>query len=117
MRLHKLTGAQLAIDILERSTCNVKVGAAIEDKDGRLISWGWNSAGPTGLGLHAECHAIQRANRRRLHYGTIYVASVRTKHGKPINSFPCEECYKLIVKYKMRIVWHSTNGWALTKHY
>ena len=72
--------SDLAVDILARSTCMVQVGAAIVDYKGSIISWGWNSSGPSGCGLHAEAHAIGRANRKRLRGATIYVASVRQKN-------------------------------------
>ena len=101
---------QLAVDILERSSCSVKVGAAIVDRQGRIISWGWNSVGPTGLGLHSECHAIQRANRTRLAGGTIYVASTRARNRKIVLSKPCPECEKVIVKNKLTAIWRDNVG-------
>ena len=86
---------RLAIDILARSICSVQVGAAIVDISGRIISWGWNSVG-AGMGMHAEHHAIRRANKRRLEDATIYVASQRHKNGKAIGSCPCGDCMERI---------------------
>ena len=99
----------LALDIMERSTCSVRVGAAIEDKNGRIFSWAWNSPG-AGFGEHAEKAAIRRANRERLEGATIYVCSVRSKHGRPIYSKPCEECQNVIDKWGLKVVYRSSDG-------
>lgn len=100
-------GAQLAIDILERSRCAVRVGAAIADGNG-IFSWGWNSVG-SGYGLHAEAHAIARANKKRLKGALLYVASKRDRSGKAVTSKPCAECQKLIDKWQLRVMWRENN--------
>jgi deoxycytidylate deaminase len=104
-----VSSKELAIDILERSRCSVRVGASIQDGSG-ILSWGWNSEGFDGMGLHAEAHAILRANKKRLHEATIYVASVRGRNGKFVTSKPCVDCQKLIDKWKLRAVWRGSNG-------
>lgn len=103
------TGKELAEDILERSTCNVQVGAAIEDSAGYIVSWGWNGVGD-GEGIHAECHAIQRANKQRLRYGVIYVASKWRRKGKMTKAKPCEDCARLIKKWCLRVCWRGSDG-------
>jgi deoxycytidylate deaminase len=100
---------QLAVDILERSHCSVKVGAAIEDSTG-ILAWGWNSVGFDGFGMHAEAHAILRANKRRLAGATIYVATRRARNAKVLTSKPCPECDKLIRRWNLRVVWRDNNG-------
>lgn len=100
---------ELASDILARSGCSVQVGAAIE-ADGHIISWGWNSPGFDGYGLHAEAHAIMRANRKRLRGATIYVASIRRRNLRLVTSKPCAACQKLIDKWDLRVVWRNNNG-------
>lgn len=100
---------QLASDILGRSRCSVQVGAAIADNGG-IISWGWNSEGFDGMGLHAEAHAILRANRKRLRHATIYIASIRRRNGKLVPSKPCEDCQKLVDKWELRVIWQNNNG-------
>jgi deoxycytidylate deaminase len=102
------SGADLAIDILARSPCSVQVGAAIADKHG-IFSWGWNSVGPDGFGLHAEAHAISRANRKRLRGALLFVASVRKRNGKVVTSKPCVECQRLIDKWNLRVMWRENN--------
>lgn len=97
----------LAIDLLSRSICFVRVAAVICDPYHQIISWGWNSVG-SGFGLHAEVHAIGRANPARLEYGTIYVASKRKK--KAIMSKPCEECERLIKKWHLSVVYRASDG-------
>lgn len=80
---------QLAMDIARRSVCRVQVGCVLVDRAGRVFAWGWNHAGPTGLGVHAEQHALVRANRRRVVGATAYVAGWRGT--KPVMSRPCED--------------------------
>lgn len=101
---------QLALDILERSVCHIKVGAAISDKTG-ILSWGWNSVGFDGFGEHAEASAIRRANKKRLAGSTIYVAGRRQK---PIFSRPCYDCEQLIKRWGItKVVYTDGNidGW------
>lgn len=107
--MHKPSNAKLlAIDILSRSACLVQVGAAIEQK-GRLVGWGWNSQW-AGFGIHAECHAIRRTNKRRLRGATIYVASQWRHNGKLTPAKPCPSCERLIRKWDMRVYWRDREG-------
>lgn len=107
--MNKPTNAKaLATDILERSICSVKVGAVIEDSKG-ILAWGWNSEGFDGYGLHAEAHAIMRANPKRLRGATIYVAGRRNRNDKPVPSKPCPECQKLIDKWQLQVVWQDND--------
>lgn len=99
---------QLATDILERSICAVRVGAAIADKHG-LLSWGWNSSGFDGFGEHAEQAAIRRANKRRLKGATIYVAARRNL---PITAKPCEVCAMHIKAFGItKVIYRDQEGW------
>lgn len=104
-----INGADLAVDILERSQCSVRVGAAIGDKF-NIFSWGWNGTGPDGFGQCAEKHAILRANKKRLIGATIYVASKRYRNGKIVCSKPCSSCRKLIDKWGLIVLWRDVNG-------
>lgn len=103
---------ELTIDLLPRSTCAVQVAAVIADKHG-IHSWGWNSVGPSGFGMHAEHHALIRANRKRLKRSTLYVTSARTRRKgswpNPILSKPCAECESMIRAYGVRHVIYSDN--------
>ena len=101
-----VNGAELASEILARSSCSVQVGAAIADKRG-IFSWGWNSSGPDGYGQCAEQHAIVRANKKRLRGALLYVAGIRQRNGKPVPSKPCPECQKLIDKWDLRVMWRE----------
>jgi len=96
---------QLAIDLLARSICAVQVAAVIADNHG-IFSWGWNSVG-SGLGEHAEAAAIRRANKNRLEWATIYVASQRKRKtwDKPINSKPCSSCERLLKSHGIRRIY------------
>lgn len=87
--MHKSDPRSLAIDLLERSSCSVKVAAVIFDSYG-IFAWGWNSVGPTGYGWHAEHHAISRANPNRLFGAHIAIAGDR--RGNIVPSIPCAKC-------------------------
>lgn len=100
---------QLALDLIPRSTCCVKVAAVVCDAGDNIISWGWNHSGPSGMGLHAEAHAIQRANHARLWYGTVYVAGQYSR-GTNVNSKPCVDCQPLIDKYRMDVMYRDKSG-------
>ncbi len=81
---------ELAIDLLERSLCRIQVAAVLSDKHG-IFSWGWNYCGPDCKGLHAEDHAISRANRKRLRGARLTVAGRRVQTGRWVCSRPCEK--------------------------
>ena len=95
----------LAGDLLDRSTCRVKVAAVIEDQNERIFSWGWNSCGPNGMGLCAEKHAIFRANPKRIQGASIYV---RGWNGVSESiSKPCMTCYDRIVAAGIKYVTYT----------
>jgi pyrimidine deaminase RibD-like protein len=96
---------QLAIDLLPRSLCQVRVAAVIADSRG-IFSWGWNFPGFTGFGMHAEAHAIMRANRGRLKGSTVYVAGERHRNGKYVLAKPCEDCQRRIHKAGIRAAYY-----------
>lgn len=103
---------ELAVKMMKRSNCAVRVGAVITDKRG-IVCWGWNSMGPDGYGMHAEHHAIWRANPTRLPGAKVYVASERTRNGKIVTSRPCPDCYALLKKVGInRMEWRDQfGGW------
>lgn len=95
------TPRQLAIDLLDRSICCVQVAAVLSDIDGRIFAWGWNNSGISGMGQHAEQHAIMRANRARLKESTLTTAAKRRKSGNTVISLPCFDCMQILVKAKI----------------
>jgi len=107
-----LNPQELVVELLKRSTCSVQCAAVIADKQG-VFSWGWNSSGPTGLGQHAEAHAISRANPKRLAGATIYVAARRRKSGSALNSRPCDACQN-IIKGCSQVVYRTPFGGTLS---
>lgn len=115
MNLGETTPQKLAIDIQGRSRCAVMVGAVIADRHG-IFAWGWNHEG-LGTGMHAEHHAINRANRRRMEGASIYVAGLRRRNHKIVNSRPCEGCLKLIREAGIsRIYWmDDTGNWSMER--
>lgn len=100
----------LTVNLLARSTCDVQVGAVIADHKGHIISWGWNNMHSTGYGICAERHAIKRANRERLRYGTVYVSGKWRDRNKLVNSKPCSLCSAMIKKYNMIVVYRNKEG-------
>lgn len=99
---------ELAEQILNRSICHVKVGAVLADSQG-VFAWGWNHAGPTGMGQHAEIHCLTRANRKRLAGATMYIAGARTRTGKAVPARPCPDCARATAAVG-RIVWRDSDG-------
>jgi len=109
----KIPPKELAIDISKRSTCRVKVGSVIEDKNG-IFSWGWNHMGLIGLGCCAEAHAISRANPKRLKGSTIYIAGTHRKTGNPVPAKPCYHCHKLILHVGIEeVIWQDKYLWEV----
>ena len=76
-----LTPRELALDLLDRSSCNVQVAAVLSDNHG-IFAWGWNH-NPTNpnkiKGIHAEAHAISRSNKKRLENAVLTVAARRKR--------------------------------------
>lgn len=103
---------ELALDVARRSICRVKMGAVIVDWKGRVISYGWNHHLSTdGPGNHAEMHAIQRANKRRLAGSTIYTAGIRPRKLNLVYAKPCELCRSLIMAVGIeKMVWMDKEG-------
>lgn len=101
----------IALQLLSRSSCRVQMSAVVHDKHG-IFAWGWNHAGADGLGEHAECCAIRRANPRRLHNATITVAGQRKKSQRPVISLPCMDCMDAILKQNItRVTYHDKERW------
>lgn len=95
MKINELDAKQLALDLLRRSKCQVQVACVLTDNKGRIFSWGWNHPGPDGFGTHAEEHAINRANLKRIKGSTATIAGKRNKNS--VYSRPCmERCYDLL---------------------
>jgi cytidine deaminase len=101
--------SEIASSILWRSPCRIKVGAVIEDSNG-AYSWSWNHTGFDGLGEHAEQGAIRRANKGRLEGSIIWVATIRQRNKKVINSRPCDKCQELIESYGLRAIYRDAKG-------
>ncbi len=110
MRVKGRDPREIAATILERSICAVKVGCCIADRFG-VHAWGANHAGPTGMGEHAEVHAMKRCNRNRMGESTLYVAAVRKRrHGnKIITAKPCESCQR-VIKGIGKVVYRDGEG-------
>lgn len=106
----------VAKGLLSRSVCRVQVAAVLHDRHG-IFSWGWNHSieeGVKGGGMHAEAHAIRRANPKRLSGATLTVAGRRRKSGNWVYAKPCKDgCFKLAEYYNIQRVQYTTKdgGW------
>lgn len=101
---------ELALDLLERSRCRVKMAAVLTDTDGFIFAWGWNHAGARGLGEHAEAHALSRANKKRVKGAKVTVAGKRKD--AYVKSLPClEKCFPMLVRAGVHeIEYHDKEG-------
>lgn len=79
------------------------MAAVITDKNDKIFAWGWNSSGD-GSGMHAEQHAIERANRKRLAGSKITVAGIRSINQKLVYSRPCIKCLAKIFSSGIRYI-------------
>ena len=104
----KVCRRELALDLTSRSTCTVRMAAVLSDRSGRIFSYGWNSVWD-GWGLHAEEHAIRRANPRRLEGSRITIAGRRRGL---VRSFPClDRCLPRLIRMGIqKIEWLDKDG-------
>ncbi len=97
----------LAVDLIDRSTCNVQVASVIVDAYGKIMSWGWNNSGPNGYGICAERHAISRSNHHRLAGAVCLVAGRWKATGKVVNAKPCAKCQRSLKANKMLCMYRN----------
>lgn len=100
---------ELAVALCFRSRCKTRMAAVLSDGHG-VFAWGWNSPGPTGFGMHAEEHALSRANSRRVRGATITVAGLRygahaSRRRRFVVSAPCQDrCLPQLRKARIEAV-------------
>ena len=121
---------KLALDCAHRSTClQRKYGAVIVDKDGYVISTGYNGAPrgvvdclkisscwrkisniPSGknyekcMSVHAEMNALLQAGKNAKG-GVMYLAGYDVElKNLPINMIPCALCTKLLINSQIKEV-------------
>ena len=113
---------ELAVDLLNRSSCEVQVAAVLWDSHG-IFSWGWNHERNGNEGEHAEEHAVKRANPKRLRGARLTVAARRRKSRRIIFARPCVKerrdapwarpCLEICRSVGLRLVEFTTKsgGW------
>lgn len=111
--LLNVTTSGLFVDALgaaERSSIyKFHTGAAIYDKDGKLLSIGWSHVPPGRLSTtpwskHAEHHAISRLAPDAVPH-TIVIATI-TKKGNITLGRPCKHCMNKIHKAGIEeVIW------------
>ena len=95
----------------QRSNCWVMAGAVITNKNGEIITGGWNHAGPNGMGMHAEAEAIRRLRRRHAPHA-ITIAKFNGK--KWLKSPPCSKCAALIALTDIKLIrYFNGKEWKL----
>lgn len=107
---------QLAADLCSRSACRVQVAAVLSDRHG-IFSWGWNHAG-SGYGVHAEEHALSRANSRRLRGATLTIFGRYRINRHCVCSRPCEQrCMPLAKRVGIETIEYviQNGAWVVLK--
>jgi len=100
----------LSEQLVQRSLCRVQMASVIHDSHG-IFAWGWNNVGANGLGEHAECCAIRRANRSRLKGSHVTVAGIRKKSRRTVISLPCMDCMVALKRSQIRwVTYHDKHG-------
>lgn len=113
------TPRELARDLSARAAGKYHMASVLSDSHG-IFAWGWNypvRIGEKGIdSVHAEEHAIKRANPRRLP-GSILTVYGEKDTGKLLLSRPCKErCEALAKKHGVaKIEYSSPDGWRVEK--
>lgn len=92
---------ELALIVAQRAndfnSTPYQIGAVLADRWG-IFSWGWCHRGNRSWlrSVHAERHAVERANPGRIKGATLYVVGRRRNSGRQILARPCPDCQLLI---------------------
>ncbi len=94
------------------------MAAVLSDSRG-IFAWGWNHLGVDGeSGIHAEQHAIMRANPKRLKGARLTVIGKHRHNKNFVYARPCEEiCMALAKKQDIGIIEYLTKSgtWEILK--
>lgn len=95
--------------VARRSTSHARyqIGAILTDQRDRIFSWGWAHPHNGKSSIHAEEHAIRRANPARLRGSTVIVAGYRVGTDRLICSRPCIRCHQRLQSVGVRKVIYS----------
>ncbi|MEK7212749.1 MAG: hypothetical protein WAP51_01285 [Candidatus Sungiibacteriota bacterium] len=114
------TPRELARDLSARAAGKYQMAAVLSDRRG-IFAWGWNHSvriiGANAVEtVHAEEHAIKRANPRRLSGSTLTVYGEKNT-GKLLFARPCKErCEVMAKKHGVaKIEYHASDGWRAEK--
>ena len=92
---------ELAVDLLDRSTFKIQHAAVLSDKRGPF-AWGWNHP-ISDFTEHAEKHAMERANPKRVAGSCLTVAGRKKNNGNWVYSKPCaKKCLPLAAHFGVR---------------
>lgn len=92
-----------------------KTGAVIVAKKGNVVSVGWSHMTCVHreeyYSMHAELHAVLRADRKTLVGSTCFVANVSGKSGAIASAKPCDACAAVLKEAGVvRIVYTTAQG-------
>ena len=108
MKTKSIDPKELCLKLLKRSSCAVQVGSVLTTK-GLITATGWNHAGSSGYGCHAEEMTFKRSNHKNIPKSVLYVAARRKKSKNPVTSRPCAFCWQL-VKNCAYVIYRDKDG-------
>lgn len=104
----------LAHKIAQRSPVRRFQTGAVIEKNGEVLSTGWSHASSRNMAcyrsMHAEMHAITRADIRDTIGATIAIITLSRKSGNRTDSTPCIFCLNNIKKFGIEKIVCSTSG-------
>ena len=99
---------ELVLALTKRADFKFQVACVIADKQG-VFSWGWaHSLVNKYTSMHAEIHALSRANRERVKGAIMYVAATPRGQDRFVLAFPCDNCRLYLNNYQIRQVIFTT---------
>jgi deoxycytidylate deaminase len=104
----------LAYKIAQRSPVRRFQTGAVIEKNGEVLSTGWSHASERNMAcyrsMHAEMHAITRADIRDTIGATIGIITISRKSGNRTDGAPCWFCLNNIKKFGIEKIVFSTPG-------
>lgn len=102
----------LARRVRDYHSCRYQIGAVLEDRAGKIFSWGWSHKDNLRPSIHAEHHALLRANKVRVRGAVMYIAGLRRYTERIILARPCLHCLARIVAFDVsKVVYSIPLGW------
>ena len=108
-----------AYKLSKRSTLSRFGHGAVLVKDGKIISEGWSHLSDMRLteyiSIHAEVHALFRANRKDLMASTIYVVAHSKKSFNRSKAKPCRQCAAFLFDCGVKEIVYSVDDKTIAR--